>query len=129
LSKVLKIAAIVVGVAAVVLTAGTALFGAAAIAGVLGVTAGTLATISTVLGVAAAVLNVAAGLTAPRPGFAKIGGAGTQLEFSADPTSGEPYVMGNARVGMDIVHEAASLASCPAPGRSWPMTASMPTTR
>jgi hypothetical protein len=107
LSKVLKIAAIVVGVAAVVLTAGTALFGAAAIAGVLGVTAGTLATISTVLGVAAAVLNVAAGLAAPKPGFAKLGGAGSQLEFSADPTSGEPYVMGSARVGMDIVHEAS----------------------
>jgi len=106
-SKVLKIAAIVVGVAAVVLSAGTALFGAAAVAGALGVTAGTLATISAVLGVTASVLSVAAGLMAPRPNFAKLAGAGTQLDFTADPTAGEPYIMGNARVGMDIVHQAS----------------------
>lgn len=107
MSKVLMIAAIVVGVAAVVLTGGAALGFAPAIAGALGVTVGTLATITAALGVAAAVLNVAAGLMAPKPGFGKIAGAGTQLDFVADPTAGEPYVMGSARVGMDIVHEAS----------------------
>jgi trimeric autotransporter adhesin len=106
-AKALKIAAIVVGVAAVVLTAGTALFGAAAVAGFLGVSIGTLATITAVLGVTAAALNVAAGLAAPKPSFGSLGGAGTQLDFMADPTSGEPYAMGNVRVGEAVVHEAS----------------------
>jgi hypothetical protein len=107
MAKALKIAAIVVGIAAVVLTAGTALFGAAAVAGFLGVTVGTLATITAVLGVTAAALNVAAGLAAPKPTFGQIAGAGTQLDFTADPTAGIPYVMGSARVGEAVVHEAS----------------------
>jgi hypothetical protein len=106
-SKVAKIAAIVVGVAAVVLTAGTALFGAAAVAAFLGVSVGALATITAVLGVTASVLSVAAGLTAPKPTFGSLAGAGTQLDFTGDPSAGMPYIMGNARVGEAVVHEAS----------------------
>jgi hypothetical protein len=108
MSKVLKIAAFVVGVAAVIVTGGVALFGAPAVLGALAgvgisISAATLATVGTVLTVASAVLSVAAGLTAKKP---KLGSSGTQLDFIADPAAGEPYVMGDAMVGMDIVHEA-----------------------
>lgn len=107
MSKALKIAAIVVGVAAVVLTGGVALLGAPAVAGFLGVSVATLATITTVLGVAATALNFAAAMTAPKPGFGSMKGAGSQLDFVADPTAGMPYVMGNARIGESVVHEAS----------------------
>jgi hypothetical protein len=104
LSKVLKIAAVVVGVAAVVLSGGIALglIAPGLIAGI-GITATALAA---GLGVAASVLSLAAGLMAKPPSFGSTS-AGSQLEFSASPTAGEPYVMGNARVGMDIVHQAS----------------------
>lgn len=106
MSKVLKVAAIVVGVAAVALSAGTVLFGAAAVASTLGIGAGALATIGTVLSVSSAVLGLAAGVLAKKPKLSTTGG-GSQLDFVADPAAGEPYVVGDAMVGMAIVHEAS----------------------
>jgi hypothetical protein len=105
-AKALKIAAIVVGVAAIALTAGTALFGAAAVAGALSISVGTLATIGTVLSVAGAVLSLAAGVLTKPPKL-KSGSTGQQLDWSADPATGEPYIMGNAMVGVSIVHQAS----------------------
>lgn len=104
MSKVVKIAAVVVGVAAVALTGGIALgvIAPGVIAG-LGITATTLAS---VLGVTASVLSIAAGIMAKKPKLDSLS-AGTQLDFIADPTAGEPYVMGNARVGEAVVHEAS----------------------
>jgi hypothetical protein len=106
LSKVLKIAAIVVGVAAVVLSAGAALGIIAPVLGTIGGLTVTAAGLAAVLGAASSILGLAAGLLAPKPKFATTS-VGQQLEFIADPTAGEPYVMGSARVGMDIVHEAS----------------------
>jgi hypothetical protein len=100
-AKALKIAAIVVGVAAVVLTAGAALgVIAPVIAGV------ATATIATVLSVASTVLSLAAGVLAKPPKL-KTGTTGQQLDWSADPATGEPYVMGQAMVGASIVHQAS----------------------
>lgn len=107
MSKVLKIAAIVVGVAAVVLSAGTALTLIAPFTLTVAGISITSAALVAVLGVAAAVLNVAAGLLAPKPKFGALGGSGTQLDFSADVLAGQPYVMGSARVGEAVVHEAS----------------------
>ncbi|MGJ0508940.1 MAG: hypothetical protein ACR652_17790 [Methylocystis sp.] len=111
MAKVAKIAAIVVGVAAIALTGGVALFGAPAVLGALGsigigLSAAGLTTLTTVLSVSAALLSTAAGLLAKPPKFGSTS-AGQQLDFIADPNAGEPYVMGDARVGMNIVHQAS----------------------
>lgn len=103
MAKALKIAAIVVGVAAIVVTGGIALgVIAPGIIGGLGITATALGTI---LSVTASVLGLAAGaLAKPPKGLAS---TGQQLEWSADPAAGEPYVVGDAMVGASIVHQAS----------------------
>lgn len=106
MAKALRIAAIVVAIAAFAIPVVGQIVGTAALAGALGVSAATLATIATALQISAAVLSVAAGLMARPPSFGSTS-AGQQLDFIADPQAGEPYVMGDARVGMDIVHEAS----------------------
>lgn len=100
--KILKIAAIVVGVAAVVVTGGAALGLLPAVIPVLGIAATTLGTILTV---SATVLSLAAGALAKPP--KGLSSTGQQLDWRADPASGEPYVMGDAMVGSSIVHQAS----------------------
>lgn len=104
MAKALKVAAIVVGVAAIALTAGTALGIVGPIA--IGTIGATTITLTTALTLTAAALSVAAGLLAKPPNFGSLS-SGTQLDFLADPSAGEPYVMGKARVGEAIVHEAS----------------------
>jgi trimeric autotransporter adhesin len=107
-AKAAKTAAIIVGVVALtVATAG--LFAPAATAAFLGsISAGlTLSAVTTALTLTASALSIAAGIMAKRPSFGSVGGAGQQLEWTADPTAGMPYVMGNARVGEAIVHQAS----------------------
>jgi hypothetical protein len=108
MSKALKVAAIVVGVIALtVATAGLA-FPAATAAFLGSIATGlTVSMAVTALSLAASVLSIAAGLAAPKPSFGQLGGAGTQLDFRADPTAGQPYIMGNARIGESVVHEAS----------------------
>lgn len=112
MSKVLKIAAIVVGVAAIALTAGVALLGAPAVIGALGglglgtFTAAGFATFMTVLSVTASVLSLAAGVLARPPKLSSTG-VGQQLDFRADPASGEPYPIGRAMIGEGVVHQAS----------------------
>jgi hypothetical protein len=107
LSKALKIAAIVVGVAALIVTGAILVVGPAAAAAGLFTIAGvsvSLAAIGTALTLGATVLSLASGVLTKKP---KIPSAGSQLDWLADPTAGEPYVMGKAMVGMDIVHQAS----------------------
>lgn len=106
MAKVLKIAAIVVGVAALVFT-GLAVFAPAIAAGIAAGVGLSVATLTAALTLTASVLSIAGGLAAPKPTFGSIAGAGTQLDFIADPTAGQPYIMGNARVGESVVHEAS----------------------
>lgn len=108
MSKVLQIAAIVVGVVALTIATAGLAFPAATAAFLGSIATGlTVATALTALGVAASVLSLAGGLLAKKPTFGSIAGAGSQLDFTADPLAGEPYVMGNARVGEAVVHEAS----------------------
>lgn len=106
MSKVLKIAAIVVGVAAMAIPVVGQIVGPAVLATALGTTVATLATITTVLSLAATALSVVAGITAKKPKLSAATAA-QQLEFSANPTAGIPYAMGETMIGMDVVHEAA----------------------
>lgn len=105
MSKAAKIAAIVVGVAAVVLSAGIGLgiiAGGAALftIGGLAVTASALASALTLTATAFA---LASGTLQKKPALRS---TGSQLDFIADPAAGEPYVVGDAMVGMKVVHEA-----------------------
>jgi hypothetical protein len=100
-SKVLKIAAVVVGIAAVIVTGGAALGLLPAVIPALGIST---ALLGTILSVTATVLGLAAGLLAKPP---KLGSTGQQLDFRADPASGEPYVVGDAMIGASIVHQAS----------------------
>jgi hypothetical protein len=102
-AKALKIAAIVVGVAALVATGVGVAIGAGTIIAGLGISVGTLAT---VLSVTATVLSFAAGALAKPPRLTS-GISGQQLDWRADPASGEPYVIGDAMVGASIVHQAS----------------------
>lgn len=105
MSKVLKIAAIVVGVAAIVATAGAALLPAAALTSITATLGVSLATIGTVLSVTGALLSLAAGVLAKPPKLrSSIGGQ--QLEWSADPAAGEPYCIGDTLVGASVIHQA-----------------------
>lgn len=102
MSKALKVAAVVVGVVAIAVTGGAAL-GLLPAAGFLGLGISTAA-LGTLLTVTSAVLGLAAGVMAKKP---KLGSTGSQLDFIADPAAGEPYVVGQAMVGMNIVHQAS----------------------
>jgi hypothetical protein len=112
--KVLKIAAIVVGVTALALTgvglaAGisvAAAFGGAtaAIGGVLGISAGLASAIA--LGAIAIDLSLAAGALAPKPS-----GGGSQTKWKADPYAGIPYPVGRTLVGGNIVYKRGHGAS------------------
>lgn len=110
MSKALKTAAIIVGVAALtVATLGLAFpatFGAAATAFTISGTAVTFGALTTALTLTASALSIAAGIMAKKPSFSSVS-SGTQLDFLADPSAGQPYVMGNARVGEQIVHQAS----------------------
>jgi hypothetical protein len=77
--------------------------GAGTIIAGLGISVGTLAT---VLSVTATVLSLAAGALAKPPRLTS-GISGQQLDWRADPASGEPYVIGDAMVGASIVHQAS----------------------
>jgi hypothetical protein len=125
-SKILKVAAIVVAVAAIiVITGGAAAMGigtagAAASAGGLAAgaytagvgiaittTAATAATAATIGGISAATLSMVAGglsiaanLTAARP---SAGGSSTQ--FKADPNAGIPYVIGRTLHAGNIIYK------------------------
>lgn len=106
MAKALKIAAIVVGVVALtVATAGVAL-GATAAGALIGVSAATFTAIATGLSIAASILSLAAGALAKPPKL-RSSGVGQQLDWRADPASGEPYVVGDAMVGTSIVHQAS----------------------
>lgn len=105
MSKGLKVAAIVVGVAALAFAIpgvgpaiGTALG--------LELSATAVATITTALTLTASALSIAAGILAKRPSFSSVS-SGSQLDWLADPSAGQPYCMGNCRVGEAIVHQAS----------------------
>lgn len=107
MAKALKVAAVVVGVAAVTIATAGIAFPMATAAALGSIATGlTVSAAVSALGVAATALNFAAAMTAPKPGFGGLG-AGQQLDFVASPTAGQPYVMGNARVGEAVVHEAS----------------------
>ncbi|SNS53043.1 hypothetical protein SAMN06295912_108111 [Sphingomonas laterariae] len=106
MSKVLRTAAMVVGVAAIaVATAGAGLALASGVALSTGITAATavvgvsLSTLATV----SAGLTLAANLTAKKPG----GLSGMQTSWQSDPNAGLPYVMGRTRVSGNIVFRYA----------------------
>ncbi len=123
MSKVLKIAAVVVGVAAIAVATGgigvgagigavggTTVSAAAAgglaatsigVAGTAAVAGGTLFGLSAgTLFLASTALNLAAGLTAKKP---TIAATGVQTQFNADPNAGIPYLMGRTGTGGFIV--------------------------
>jgi hypothetical protein len=102
-SKFVKIAAIVVGVVAMAIPVVGQIVGTAVLASALGLTVAGLALVTTGLTLLSVALTMIAGVTAKKP---KLGSAGQQLDFVANPTAGIPYVMGEAMVGLDIVHEA-----------------------
>jgi hypothetical protein len=100
MSKALKIAAIIVGVASVVLTAGASL-------GIIGpvILGMSTAALAAGLALASTVLTLASGaLAKPPKGLAS---TGQQLDWRADMAAGEPYVMGDAMIGASIVHQAS----------------------
>jgi hypothetical protein len=102
-SKALKIAAIVVGVAAVIVTGGAALGLLPAVIPLLGISATLLGTILTVTATA---LSLLSSVLAKPPKLAS-SGVGQQLDFRADPASGEPYPIGHAMIGEGVVHQAS----------------------
>lgn len=112
MSKVLKVAAVVVGVAALaVATAGIGAGAALASVSTLGVTS-TMAAGASLFGLSAATLSTIAGglslassLTAKRP---SLGSTGTQTQFKADPNAPIPYAIGRTFVAGNIVHQASS---------------------
>jgi hypothetical protein len=106
MSKVVKIAAIVVGVVAMAIPVVGQIVGTATLAAALGVSVGTLATIATIASVTATVLGVVAGVLTKPPKL-KSDIAGQQLEWSADPSAGEPYALGDTMIGASIVHQAS----------------------
>jgi hypothetical protein len=103
MSKVAKIAAIVVGVAAIIVTGGAAL---GLIPAVIPGLAITTATLGTILSVTATALSLVAGVLAKKPKLSSAAG-GQQLEWRADPAAGEPYAVGETMVGASIVHQAS----------------------
>jgi hypothetical protein len=108
--KVLKIVAIVIGVAALALTG----IGLAAGASIGGALAGATATIGATLGLSAGVasalvvgslvidLSMVAGLVTPHPSS-----GGQQEKWKADQYAGLPYAMGRTLVGGNIVYKRA----------------------
>ncbi|WP_341632080.1 hypothetical protein [Sphingomonas agri] len=104
MSRVLKVAAVVVGVAALAATGIGLAIGTAATAFTIGGTAVSIGALATALSAGAALISLAAGVMAKPP---KLKSAGQQLDWAADPATGEPYVMGNAMVGASIVHQAS----------------------
>lgn len=104
MSKILKDAALIVGVVAIgVATAGVGAFGAAAAAAAASaasaVGVASAAALAADLSLAAAALTVVSGLTAKKPG-----NTGNPMSWTADPQAGIPYIMGRTYAGGQIVY-------------------------
>lgn len=104
--KVLKVAAIVVGVVALAATA-VATFGASlGIAASIVAAAGTVASVASIASVA---IGVGAQLATPKAGFSN---EGNPLDFQTNPNSGLPYVIGRTRQsGVKIAGRTAASPS------------------
>jgi trimeric autotransporter adhesin len=114
MSKALKIAAVVVGVAAITVATfgiGAVTVGAAAAAaqaGVVGVTTAGASLFGLSAGplmLASSALSLASGLTAKKP---SISSAGSQTAFKADPDAGIPYAIGRTASGGNIIYRGNS---------------------
>jgi hypothetical protein len=105
-SKALKIAAVVVGIAAVIATAGAALLPAAALASITATVGVSLATSARSFPSPLRSFPSPPELLAKPPRLTS-GISGQQLDWRADPASGEPYAIGDCMTGLSIVHQAS----------------------